>query len=95
MASETGDAAASARAGAGATLVGERIGEKIVAKPFRQKRPRSREGRSFEFRVADCKGFANIGEYEDGRPGSLSLPCPLYTFPSPRDRTTSRMPSSA
>ncbi|MBI5089915.1 MAG: vitamin B12-dependent ribonucleotide reductase, partial [Actinobacteria bacterium] len=27
----------------------------------------------FEFRVADCKGFANIGEYADGRPGEIFL----------------------
>ena len=29
--------------------------------------------RTFEFRVADCKGFANIGEYADGRPGEIFL----------------------
>ncbi|NDC11632.1 MAG: vitamin B12-dependent ribonucleotide reductase [Actinobacteria bacterium] len=34
---------------------------------------RSRRGRTFEFRVADCKGFANVGEYEDGRPGEIFL----------------------
>ena len=28
-------------------------------------------------------------------PGDLYLPCLLYTSPSPRDRTRSRMPSSA
>ena len=27
--------------------------------------------------------------------GQLSIPCLLYTSPSPRDRTRSRMPSSA
>jgi ribonucleoside-diphosphate reductase alpha chain len=56
-----------------ATEVIERVVEKIVTKPIRQKLPRSRSGRTFEFRVADCKGFANIGEYEDGRPGELFL----------------------
>ena len=30
-------------------------------------------GRTFEFRVADCKGFATIGEYDDGRPGEIFL----------------------
>jgi ribonucleoside-diphosphate reductase alpha chain len=39
----------------------------------RQKLPRSRRGRTFEFRVADCKGFATIGEYDDGRPGEVFL----------------------
>jgi ribonucleoside-diphosphate reductase alpha chain len=56
-----------------ATAVVEKIVEKIVAKPVRQKLPRSRRGRTFEFRVADCKGFATIGEYEDGRPGEVFL----------------------
>ena len=55
------------------TTVIERVVEKIVTQPVRQKLPRSRRGRTFEFRVADCKGFANIGEYEDGRPGELFL----------------------
>ena len=56
-----------------ATTVIERVVEKVVTQPVRQKLPRSRRGRTFEFRVADCKGFANIGEYEDGRPGELFL----------------------
>ena len=47
--------------------------EKIVHRPLRQKLPRSRRGRTFEFRVADCKGFATIGEYADGRPGEVFL----------------------
>jgi ribonucleoside-diphosphate reductase alpha chain len=51
----------------------ERIVEKIVHQPVRQKLPRSRRGRTFEFRVADCKGFATIGEYVDGRPGEVFL----------------------
>ena len=63
----TGDAAATA------TQVVERVVEKIITQPVRQKLPRSRRGRTFEFRVADCKGFANIGEYEDGRPGEMFL----------------------
>ena len=54
-----------------AAAVVEKIVEKIIAKPVRQKLPRSRRGRTFEFRVADCKGFATIGEYEDGRPGEV------------------------
>jgi ribonucleoside-diphosphate reductase alpha chain len=58
-----------------ATQVVERIVEKIVKvpQPVRQKLPRSRRGRTFEFRVADCKGFATIGEYDDGRPGEVFL----------------------
>ena len=56
-----------------ATQVVERIVEKIVHQPIRQKLPRSRRGRTFEFRVADCKGFATIGEYENGQPGEIFL----------------------
>ena len=51
----------------------ERIVEKIVRQPVRQKLPRSRRGRTFEFRVADCKGFATIGEYASGQPGEIFL----------------------
>ena len=56
-----------------ATTIVEQVVEKIVHRPLRQKLPRSRRGRTFEFRVADCKGFATIGEYEDGRPGEIFL----------------------
>ena len=56
-----------------ATTIVEKVVEKIVHRPLRQKLPRSRRGRTFEFRVADCKGFATIGEYEDGRPGEIFL----------------------
>jgi ribonucleoside-diphosphate reductase alpha chain len=55
------------------TQVVERIVEKIVHQPVRQKLPRSRKGRTFEFRVADMKGFATIGEYENGQPGEIFL----------------------
>jgi ribonucleoside-diphosphate reductase alpha chain len=50
-----------------------KVVEKVVHRPVRQKLPRSRRGRTFEFRVADCKGFATIGEYDDGRPGEVFL----------------------
>ena len=56
-----------------ATQIVERIVERIVSQPVRQKLPRTRSARTFEFRVADCKGFANIGEYADGRPGEIFL----------------------
>ncbi len=51
----------------------ERIVEKVVKQPVRQKLPRNRRSRTFEFRVADCKGFVTVGEYDDGRPGELFL----------------------
>ncbi|NDF41127.1 MAG: vitamin B12-dependent ribonucleotide reductase [Actinobacteria bacterium] len=56
-----------------ATTAVEKVIERVVHQPIRQKLPRSRRGRTFEFRVADCKGFATIGEYEDGRPGEVFL----------------------
>jgi ribonucleoside-diphosphate reductase alpha chain len=54
-----------------ATEVVEKIVEKVVHEPVRQKLPRSRTSRTFEFRVADCKGFVTVGEYDDGRPGEI------------------------
>ena len=68
---ESTDAPASAPEAAAGVV--ERIVERVVTQPVRQKLPRSRRARTFEFRVADCKGFANIGEYEDGRPGEVFL----------------------
>jgi ribonucleoside-diphosphate reductase alpha chain len=55
------------------TQVVEKIVEKVVKVPVREKLPRSRRSRTFEFRVADCKGFVHVGEYDDGRPGELFL----------------------
>jgi ribonucleoside-diphosphate reductase alpha chain len=69
-----GDGVVAVDATEGAAAVVERIVEKIVHQPaVRQKLPRSRRGRTFEFRVADCKGFATIGEYDDGQPGEIFL----------------------
>ena len=39
--------------------------------PVRRRLPRHRASRTMEFRVADCKGFVTVGEYEDGRPGEI------------------------
>ena len=47
--------------------------EKIIKVPVRKKLPRNRTSKTFEFRVADCKGFVTIGEYDDGRPGEIFL----------------------
>jgi ribonucleoside-diphosphate reductase alpha chain len=69
-ASEDGDAVAALPAGEAAQVV-ERIVEKISHEPIRRKLPRTRASRTFEFRVADCKGFVTVGEYEDGRPGEI------------------------
>jgi ribonucleoside-diphosphate reductase alpha chain len=50
-----------------------RVVEKIVRQPVREKLPRTRTSRTFEFRVADCKGFVTVGEYADGRPGEIFI----------------------
>ena len=47
--------------------------EKVVHRAVRQKLPRTRTSKTFEFRVADCKGFATVGEYEHGQPGEIFL----------------------
>ncbi len=44
-----------------------------AAQPVREKLQRSRASLTFEFRVADCKGFVTVGEYADGRPGELFI----------------------
>jgi ribonucleoside-diphosphate reductase alpha chain len=50
-----------------------RVVEKVIKVPVREKLPRNRVSRTFEFRVAECKGFVTIGEYTDGRPGEIFL----------------------
>jgi len=50
-----------------------RVIEKVIKVPVREKLPRNRVSRTFEFRVADCKGFVTVGEYADGRPGEIFL----------------------
>ena len=51
----------------------ERVVERVVQEPYRQKLTKTRRARTFEFRVADCKGFVTVGEYEDGRPGEIFI----------------------
>ena len=51
----------------------EQVVEKVIKVPVREKLPRNRTSRTFEFRVADCKGFVTVGEYEDGRPGEIFI----------------------
>ena len=49
----------------------ERVIERVVVQPVRERLARSRRSRTFEFRVADCKGYVTVGEYADGRPGEI------------------------
>jgi adenosylcobalamin-dependent ribonucleoside-diphosphate reductase len=39
----------------------------------RTRLPRRRRSNTFAFRVADCKGYVTVGEYEDGRPGEVFM----------------------
>jgi len=45
----------------------------VVKQPIRERLPRKRKSSTFSFRVADCEGYVNVGEYDDGRPGELFL----------------------
>ncbi len=68
-----GSEAEGADVAAAAGLDPAQIAERLVREPVREKLPRSRRSRTFDFRVADCKGFATVGEYDDGRPGEIFL----------------------
>jgi ribonucleoside-diphosphate reductase alpha chain len=35
--------------------------------------PKTRSARTFEFKVADCKGYVTVGEFEDGNPAEMFL----------------------
>ena len=48
-------------------------GSATATQPERRRLPRLRTSRTFEFRVAECKGFATVGEYEDGSPGEIFI----------------------
>ncbi len=65
-------AAASGGAGEQVPLTGAGVALEHV-RPVRERLPRSRRSRTLEFRVADCKGFVTVGEYDDGRPGELFI----------------------
>ena len=61
-----------AAAGTAANPAGSAAGESPAApEPVRRRLPRHRTSRTMEFRVADCKGFVTVGEYDDGRPGEI------------------------
>ena len=62
-----------AKSGEGEGEVERIVEHVIVAEPVRQKLPRIRRSKTFSFRVADCHGYATVGEYEDGRPGEVFL----------------------
>lgn len=52
------------------TVIDNRI---VVKGTVKRELPRSRKSRTYEFHVADLKGFFTVGEYEDGTPGELFI----------------------
>jgi ribonucleoside-diphosphate reductase alpha chain len=51
----------------------QRQAEPLVVGAVRERLPRRRSSKTFAFRVADCEGYATVGEYEDGRPGEVFI----------------------
>ncbi len=52
----------------------EDVNDKFIVKgAVRRSLPKIRTSRTFEFTVADSKGYAIVGEYEDGTPGELFI----------------------
>jgi ribonucleoside-diphosphate reductase alpha chain len=45
----------------------------IVKGAIKRELPKRRKGQTYEFKVADAKGFFTVGEYEDGKPGELFI----------------------
>jgi len=72
---EAQPAAAVAPAAAPApAAVAEAVSDKIVVKgAVRRELPRRRRGRTYEFKLADLKGYFTVGEFEDGTPGELFI----------------------
>jgi ribonucleoside-diphosphate reductase alpha chain len=44
-----------------------------AAGPLKRELPRTRTSRTYEFHVADMKGFFTVGQYPDGKPGELYI----------------------
>ena len=45
----------------------------VVKSAMKRELPKRRNSKTYEFRVADAKGFFTVGEYEDGKPGELFI----------------------
>ena len=45
----------------------------VVKTAMKRELPRTRNSKTFEFHVSDCKGFVTVGEYPDGAPGELFI----------------------
>jgi len=63
-----------AAAAATPVTVAEAVADRIVVKgAVRRELPRRRNGRTYEFKLADLKGFFTVSQFEDGTPGELFI----------------------
>ena len=74
---------ASGEAGAG---VGEGEASGSV-RPVRQRLPKTRASRTFEFSVGDLKGFVTVGEYDSDTPGKRGTPGEIFVNVSKQGST--------
>ena len=51
----------------------EKVVEKVVYRPKRERLPKSRQGRTTSFSVSGAEGYMSSGAYEDGRLGEVFL----------------------
>ncbi len=71
MAQKDGDKKPEAAAPAS---VAQQTTESFVVKgAFKRELPRRRDSKTFEFRIADLKGYFTVSEFEDGSPGELFI----------------------
>ena len=56
-----------------AVRVVEKVVEKVVYRPKRERLPKSRQGRTTSFSVSGAEGYMTSGAYEDGRLGEVFL----------------------
>ncbi|MEM1165151.1 MAG: adenosylcobalamin-dependent ribonucleoside-diphosphate reductase [Planctomycetota bacterium] len=66
-------AAASDAAAHGEVGAVERVVERIVHRPMRQRLPETRRSVTHKFNVAGHEGYLTVGLYEDGQPGELFI----------------------
>lgn len=56
------------------TTTAQDINDRIIVKgAVRRELPKIRSSKTFSFKVADSKGYATVGEYDDGTPGELFI----------------------
>ena len=76
---------------------GERVQDEIIKKMLENASWAPNHGKTepWKFVVFTNNGLQEFAEFQATTYKNITSPCLLYTSPSPRDRTRSRMPSSA